>query len=97
MAGRPARLPDLRFHDLRGTHATLLLDPGAPVNIVAERIGDNPAALLRTYEKRKNTADNSVSTVIGAPAAGFLKAWRAVGSKLAPVAKLFLIFVPLSD
>jgi hypothetical protein len=46
------------------------------VHIVAERIGDDPAVLLRNYAKRKrqNTADNSVSAVIGALAAGFLKA-----------------------
>lgn len=68
--------PNLRFHDLRGTHATLLLDRGVPVHIVAERIGDDPAVLLRNYakRKRKNTADTSVSAVISALAAGFLKA-----------------------
>jgi integrase len=67
--------PDLRFHDLRGTHATLLLDRGVPVHTVAERIGDDPAVLLRNYakRKRKNTADTSVSAVISALAAGFLK------------------------
>jgi integrase len=66
---------ELRFHDLRGTHATLLLDRGVPVHIVAERIGDDPAVLLRNYAKRKrnNTADSSVSAHIEAPAAGFLK------------------------
>jgi integrase len=63
------------FHHLRGTHSTLLLDRGVPVHIVAERIGDDPAVLLRNYAKRKrqNAADNSVSAVIGALAAGFLK------------------------
>jgi integrase len=63
------------FHHFRGTHSTLLLDRGVPVHIVAERIGDDPAVLLRNYAKRKrqNTADNSVSAVIGALAAGFLK------------------------
>jgi integrase len=68
--------PDLRFHDLRGTHATLLLDRGVPVHVVAERIGDDPAVLLRNYakKKRKNTADTSVSAIISALAAGFLKA-----------------------
>jgi integrase len=67
--------PDLRFHDLRGTHATLLLDRGVPVHVVAERIGDDPAVLLRNYAKRKRTqtADTSVSAVIGALAAGFLQ------------------------
>jgi len=41
---------------------------------VAERIGDDPAVLLRNYakRKRKNTADSSVAAVIGALAAGFL-------------------------
>jgi integrase len=68
--------PDFNFHHLRGTHATLLLDRGVPVHVVAERIGDDPAVLLRNYakRKRKNTADNSVSAVIGALAAGFIKA-----------------------
>jgi integrase len=63
------------FHHIRGTHATLLLDRGVPVHVVAERIGDDPAVLLRNYAKRKrqNTADTSVSDVIGALAAGFLK------------------------
>jgi integrase len=66
--------PDLRFHDLRGTHATLLLDRGVPVHTVAERIGDDPAVLLRNYakRKRKQTADTSVSAVLSALAAGFL-------------------------
>jgi len=65
---------DFKFHHLRGTHATLMLDKGVPVHVVAERIGDDPAVLLRNYAKRKrsNTADISVSAVIGALAAGFL-------------------------
>jgi len=66
---------ELRFHHLRGTHATLLLDRGVPVHTVAQRIGDDPAVLLKNYakRKRKQTADNSVSTVISALAAGFLQ------------------------
>jgi integrase len=67
--------PDFHFHHLRGTHATLLLDRGVPVHIVAERIGDDPAVLLKNYAKRKReqTADTSVSAVISALAAGFLR------------------------
>jgi integrase len=66
--------PDFTFHHFRGTHATLLLDRGVPVHVVAERIGDDPAVLLRNYakRKRKNAADSSVAAVIGALAAGFL-------------------------
>jgi len=67
--------PDFHFHHFRGTHATLLLDRGVPVHVVAERIGDDPAVLLKNYAKRKRqqTADTSVSAVIGALAAGFMK------------------------
>src|SRR6185295_1182049 len=46
-----------RFHDLRGVHATALLDAGIPVHRVAERIGDDPAVLLRNYTKRRRTKD----------------------------------------
>jgi integrase len=66
---------DFRYHHLRGTHATLLLDRGVPMHTVAERIGDDPSVLLKNYAKRKReqTADSSVSAVISALAAGFLR------------------------
>ena len=38
----------IRFHDLRGIHSTALLDAGIPVHTVAQRIGDDPAAIART-------------------------------------------------
>lgn len=62
------------FHHLRGTHATLLLDRGVPVHVVAERIGDDPAVLLRNYAKRKRQkqANTDFSAQISALAAGFL-------------------------
>jgi integrase len=65
---------DFWFHHLRGTHATLLLDRGVPVHTVAERIGDDPAVLLKSYAKRKRqqTANVSVAGIIGELAAGFL-------------------------
>ena len=34
----------LRFHDLRGTHETLLLDAGVPVHVVAARCGPGDLA-----------------------------------------------------
>jgi integrase len=63
-----------RFHDLRGIHATALLDAGIPVHTVAQRIGDDPAVLLRNYAKRKRTkkADDNLASAIGAFAASFL-------------------------
>lgn len=64
-----------RFHDLRGIHSTALLDAGIPVHTVAQRIGDDPAVLLRNYAKRKRTkaADASLSNAIEAFTANFLK------------------------
>jgi integrase len=35
--------PRLRFHDLRGSHETALLDAGVPVHVVADRCGHDPA------------------------------------------------------
>jgi len=71
---RAARLgyPDLRFHDLRGSHATLLLDKGVPVHVVAKRIGDDPAILLRWYAKRTKKADTSAANIIGTLTKGVL-------------------------
>jgi integrase len=62
----------LRFHDLRGTHETLLLDAGVPVHTVAARCGHDPAVMLRSYAKRTRKADISAAAVIGAIAKGTL-------------------------
>ena len=61
------------FHDLRGTHSTLLLDHGVPVNVVAARCGQDPATLLRSYAKRTRKADTNAASVIGSIARGVLK------------------------
>jgi integrase len=62
----------LRFHDLRGTHETLLLDGGVPVHVVAARCGHDPAVLLRAYAKRTRKADTNAAAVIGALSKGIL-------------------------
>jgi integrase len=63
-----------RFHDLRGVHATALLDAGEPIHRVAERLGDDPAVLLRNYMKRKRSkqADASLSATLASLASSFL-------------------------
>jgi integrase len=58
--------PGLRFHDLRGTHETMLLDNGTPIHVVAARCGHDPAVLLRVYAKRTKKADTSAAAVITA-------------------------------
>jgi integrase len=62
---RTLGFPGLRFHDLRGTHETMLLDAGVPVHVVAARCGHDPAVLLRTYAKRTRKADTSAAEMIG--------------------------------
>jgi integrase len=54
--------PELRFHDLRRTHETMLLDAGVPVHAVAARCGHDPAVLLRVYAKRTRKADTSAAS-----------------------------------
>lgn len=45
-----AELPDIRFHDLRHTSATLLLAAGVPAKVVQERLGHAQISLtLDTY------------------------------------------------
>src|SRR5882762_6453239 len=61
-----------RFHDLRGIHSTALLDAGIPVHTVAQRIGDDPAVLLRNYVKRKRSADKSLASALASFSGGFL-------------------------
>jgi integrase len=61
-----------RLHDLRGTHSTMLLDAGVPVHVVAARIGDDPATLLRIYAKRTRKADTSAADVIATLSASVL-------------------------
>jgi integrase len=47
---RAASVTTIRFHDLRHTHATLLLKAGVPVHVVAQRLGhSSPALTLSIY------------------------------------------------
>jgi integrase len=44
-------LPSIRLHDLRHTHATLLLKVGVPVEVVSERLGHaTPAFTMTVYQ-----------------------------------------------
>jgi integrase len=63
----------LRFHDLRGSHETALLDSGVPVHVVAARCGHDPAVLLRNYAKTTKKANASAAAVIGALSKSILR------------------------
>ena len=46
-----AGVPTIRFHDLRHTHGSLLIQEGIPVKVVSERLGHaNIAFTMQTYQ-----------------------------------------------
>ena len=48
---RRTGVPLIRLHDLRHTHATLLIDAGIPAKVVAERLGHATASFtIETYQ-----------------------------------------------
>jgi integrase len=48
---RKADVPEIRLHDLRHTHATLLIAAGVPVKVVSERLGHStPAFTMTVYQ-----------------------------------------------
>ena len=62
----------LRFHDLRASHGTALLDKGVPVHVVAARLGHDPAVLLKAYAKRTQKSDATPAAIIGELSSGIL-------------------------
>jgi integrase len=46
---KDAKVPTIRFHDLRHGHATACLTAGVPLHVVAARIGDDPKVVVATY------------------------------------------------
>jgi integrase len=55
---------DVRFHDLRASHGTLLLDAGTPAHAVAERLGHDTATLWSNYARMTRSANTSAADVI---------------------------------
>ena len=44
-----AKLPEITLHGLRHTHATILLNKGVNVKVIAERLGNTPAMIYEVY------------------------------------------------
>ncbi len=63
-AQRGLDLPQLVLHELRHTHATLLLRDGVPVHIVAKRLGHKDASVtLNVYADSIPDDDNAAVDV----------------------------------
>jgi integrase len=54
----------MRFHDLRASHLTLLIDNGTPIPTVAARAGHHPNVLLANYAKWTKKGDNKAAEVL---------------------------------
>ncbi len=58
-----------RFHDLRHTHATLLLESGVPVKAISKRLGHATTAIteetyLHVTERMRDEAAMRVGTIL---------------------------------
>lgn len=76
LARRAAKLgfTGLRFHDLRHTHATLLLQAGVPVAAVSARLGHaNAAVTLGIYSHATTDAEAAAAQVAGSLLSNVLK------------------------
>jgi integrase len=62
---RKLGFPTLRFHDLRGTAITQMLNAGVPAHKVAARHGHDPAVMLRAYAKAMPQNDADAARVMG--------------------------------
>jgi integrase len=60
-----AGLEGLRFHDLRGTYATLALAAGVPAKALADVLGHDPAVLLRSYAGPIERGRETIAAAIG--------------------------------
>jgi integrase len=63
---RTLDLPPIRLHDLRHTHATLLLGAGVPVKVVSERLGHTKVAMtLDVYAHVLPAMDREAADAFG--------------------------------
>jgi integrase len=62
---RAARLGfAMKFHWIRASHLTILLDAGLPVHVVAKRAGHDPVTLLGSYARWTRKTDAKVADVL---------------------------------
>jgi integrase len=63
-AGRQIGLPNVGWHDLRHSHASMLLSQGVNPAYVAERLGHSVETLLRTYAQSLPRDDDRVRALV---------------------------------
>jgi integrase len=69
--GKRAKVPRIRFHDLRHTHATILLASGTPAHVVSRRLGHSTESFTLTQYahvlpgQQRDAADRMAAMVDG--------------------------------
>nr|WP_246232100.1 site-specific integrase [Nakamurella aerolata] len=64
-------LPRIRLHDLRHIHATVLLEAGVPVHVVAGRLGHaDPAITLRVYAHVLRASETKAADIFASAVGG---------------------------
>ena len=64
-AVRACKTAQVSFHDLRHTHATILLESGAPMKVIAERLGHNSTRMAEeTYTHLRETIQRDAVEMI---------------------------------
>ncbi|KWV56589.1 hypothetical protein AS156_04090 [Bradyrhizobium macuxiense] len=62
---------NIKFHWIRASHLTMLLDKGEPVHVVTKRAGHDPVTLLHSYARwTKEKADTKVAETIASLSKG---------------------------
>ncbi|WP_121609149.1 tyrosine-type recombinase/integrase [Mesobacillus foraminis] len=62
---RAANLKEVRFHDLRHSHATILFEKGTPAKVVSERLGHSKIFItLDTYTHLTESLENQAVSVL---------------------------------
>lgn len=65
---RRLELPRIRFHDLRHTHASLLVAAGVPIKVVCERLGhSHPAFTMHTYQHLLPGMSAAAAALVASP------------------------------
>ena len=62
---RKAELPQIRVHDLRHSHASMLIEMGVPITEISKRLGhDSPATTLRIYSHLYPGKERSIADML---------------------------------
>lgn len=62
---RRAGLPEIRIHDLRHSHASMLIEMGRSIKEIADRMGhENPQTTLRTYAHLYPGKDHDLANIL---------------------------------